>query len=99
VLYIVLFEPYISYERERMGVNEYVAKIVKEPKSLVHSKTIDYIENALMANFSKVRLEISRKKAATRESRSWRMEFCWRQPWLTSPSSSARNSQLLVSKQ
>lgn len=50
----MLFEPYISYEREKNGVNEYIAKIVKEPKALVHSKTMDYIENALMANFSKV---------------------------------------------
>jgi hypothetical protein len=27
---------------------------VREPKVLVHSKTMDYVENALMANFSKV---------------------------------------------
>jgi hypothetical protein len=50
ILYIIVFEPYISYERERLGVNEYIAKVVKEPKQLVHSKTIDYVENALMAN-------------------------------------------------
>lgn len=36
-----------------MGVNEYVAQIVKSPKDLVHAKTIDYSQNALMANFSK----------------------------------------------
>jgi hypothetical protein len=40
----------------KIGVNEYVTKIVKQPKELVHSKTIDYIENALMANISKVPL-------------------------------------------
>jgi hypothetical protein len=49
-----LFEPYISYEKEKMGVNEYVAQVVKSPKDLVHAKTIDYSHNALMANFSKV---------------------------------------------
>jgi hypothetical protein len=50
ILYIIVFEPYISYERERLGVSEYIARVVKEPKQLVHSKTIDYVENALMAN-------------------------------------------------
>ncbi len=37
-----------------MGVNQYVAQVVKSPKDLVHAKTIDYSHNALMANFSKV---------------------------------------------
>lgn len=29
VLYILVFEPYISYEKEKKGVNEFVTKIVK----------------------------------------------------------------------
>lgn len=66
MLYIVLFEPYIAYEREKFGVNEYVAKLVREPKALVHSKTMDYVENALMANFSKVGLWLFRNAEATR---------------------------------
>jgi len=38
-----------------LGVNEYVTKVVKEPKQLVHSKTIDYVENAMMANEAKLK--------------------------------------------
>jgi len=64
-----LFEPYISYEKEKMGVNEYVAQVVKSPKDLVHAKTIDYSHNALMANFSKVMSFLFRKKEAIKESR------------------------------
>lgn len=44
-----------------------MAKIVKEPKAFVHAKTIDYIENAMMANFSKVSMLPFRKKEDTKE--------------------------------
>lgn len=68
-MYIVVFEPYISYEREKKGVSEFVAKTVKEPKAFVHAKTIDYIENAMMANFSKVSMPLCRKREDTKESK------------------------------
>lgn len=53
-LYIVIFQPYISEREIMMGVKEYVTQIVEHPKDLVHAKTINYIENAIMANMSKV---------------------------------------------
>lgn len=56
VLYIVVFEPYFNDRELAKGVKEYVTKIVDKPKDIVHSKTIDYIDNAIMANLAKVRL-------------------------------------------
>ena len=55
IFYVSVFEPYINYDIEKEGVDEYVVKIVKQPKELVHSKTVDYTHNALMANQSKKR--------------------------------------------
>jgi hypothetical protein len=40
--YMTVFEPYIKYESEREGVSEFVVKLVKEPKELVHAKTVNY---------------------------------------------------------
>ena len=48
-----VFEPYINYDVEREGVKEFVVKLVKNPKEYVHTKTVNYIENAIMANESK----------------------------------------------
>ena len=45
-----VFEPYINYDVEREGVKEFVVKMVKNPKEYVHTKTVNYIENAIMAN-------------------------------------------------
>lgn len=36
-------------------MNEFVVKIVKNPKDLVHTKSVNYVENALMANESKIK--------------------------------------------
>lgn len=55
VLYVSVFEPYINYNVEKEGVSEFVVKFVKQPKELVHSKTVDYTQNALMANESKLK--------------------------------------------
>lgn len=54
VFYISVFEPYINYDLEKEGVNDYVVKFVDDTISdLVHTKTVNYIDNALMANKSK----------------------------------------------
>lgn len=53
-MYIMVFEPYFSDGVMTEGVNEYVTQIVEKPKDKVHSKTIDYIDNAIMANLAKV---------------------------------------------
>jgi len=55
-MYICVFEPYFNYHMERNGVKEYVTKLVKAPKANTHSKTIDYSENAEIANQSKVKI-------------------------------------------
>jgi hypothetical protein len=39
------------------GVKEYVTKIVEKPNDLVHAKTVNYVENAVMANLAKVEME------------------------------------------
>ena len=50
----MVFEPYFSDGVMTEGVNEYVTQFVEKPKDKVHSKTIDYIDNAIMANLAKV---------------------------------------------
>ncbi len=65
------------------GVSEYVTKIVEKPKEKVHSKTIDYIDNAIMANLSKVIIQSFRLKEGIKASRRSPTVFCYKQPLLT----------------
>ena len=56
MFYVFVFEPYISRSVEEVGVKDYVVKFVKEIKNeLVHTKTTNYLENAMMANASKIK--------------------------------------------
>lgn len=82
-----------------MGVNEYVAQVVKSPKDLVHAKTIDYSHNALMANFSKVIYALFRNEEVTKELRLWKAECFWKLLLLILHLSLENNSQLLDFKQ
>lgn len=81
------------------GVSEYVTKIVEKPKEKVHSKTIDYIDNAIMANLSKVIIQQLRLKEAIKASRLSQMVFSLKQPLLTSVLSLANSLPLPGSKQ
>ena len=82
-----------------MGVNEYVAQMVKNPKDLVHAKTIDYSQNALMANFSKVIFILFRRKEGTKESKLCKMECFYRPLLLILLLSLENNLQLLDFRQ
>ena len=56
VFYVFVFEPYINRSVEEEGVKDYVVKFVKDIKNeLVHTKTTNYLENAMMANASKIK--------------------------------------------
>lgn len=55
ILYILVFEPYINEKQINFGVKEYVTKIVDRPNEHVHAKTLNYINNAFMANQSKIK--------------------------------------------
>ena len=50
----MVFEPYINEKQVDLGVKEYVTKIVERPNEHVHAKTINYLDNAVIANLSKV---------------------------------------------
>ena len=54
VFYVFVFQPYINRSVEDDGVKQYVVKYVKDLKNeLVHTKTTNYLQNAMMANASK----------------------------------------------
>ena len=99
IFYVIVFEPYIPERQVAFGVKEYVTKIVEKPKENVHAKTINYIENALMANLAKVILKPFRKKEAIKALRLFRIEFYLRQLRPTSLLSLGGSSQLLVLRQ
>jgi branched-subunit amino acid aminotransferase/4-amino-4-deoxychorismate lyase len=50
---VVIFEPYIDEKIVSRGVKEYVTMFVDAPKDNVHAKTMNYQQNAVMANRSK----------------------------------------------
>ena len=50
---MVIFEPYINDKEVLKGVKEYVTMFVDGTSERVHAKTVDYLDNAVMANKSK----------------------------------------------
>lgn len=55
MFYATAFEPFFGVHEERDGVNEFVVKKVNVGiNEFVHTKTVNYAENAIMANESKV---------------------------------------------
>lgn len=49
----MLFEPYINEKEVSKGVKEYVTMTVEGTNEYVHAKTVNYLDNAVMANRSK----------------------------------------------
>lgn len=55
MFYATVFEPFFSYQQEKDGVNEFIVKEVPANISeFTHTKSVNYAENAVMANESKV---------------------------------------------
>ena len=41
-MYILVFEPYISYQKQKKGVNEYMTKVIDNIKANPLAKSVDY---------------------------------------------------------
>lgn len=79
MFYATVFEPFFNYEQEKSGVNEFVVKEVNSTISdLTQTKTVNYAENAIMANESKVRVVRSRDEGDTRASSVPKTRSFWR---------------------